>query len=90
MSEPLYILDDLLALIADLDAGVECWEDSEYVEITRWNAAGKSGGNKDEKATAIVRALLREKLGTFPLASVGIATLVRIDAGQPPLDGSDR
>jgi hypothetical protein len=78
-----YDVQALLALIRDIDRGSDAGYDShnEYVQVMRWNKGGDdSGGQDDDAATAIVRALLREKLGGFPLDEIGAAVLAQIDA----------
>lgn len=68
----------LIALIRDLD--LSGYEDVEHLDVSRWNAAGESGGRTDQAAMALVRQLARERLGTFALDEIGAATLSAIDA----------
>jgi hypothetical protein len=82
-----YDAPTLIALIRHLDAGLGSdsrWDEAgiEYVEVRRWNADRESGNDQDEKATKLLRALLREKLGGFPLDEIGAAVLAEIDAGE--------
>lgn len=79
------VVQDLVALIRDLDRGAESQGHNqlEYLEVMRWNQGGLEGGNSDEKATALVRSLAREKLGTFPLEEIGAAVLTHIDSEGP-------
>jgi len=73
----------LIGLIRDLDAQSIGGTDIEYLDVLHWNTNGRdTGGCTDETALAIFRALLREKLGTFPLAEIGAAVLAQIDRDE--------
>jgi hypothetical protein len=80
VSESLFDALRLMTLIHELDIGLTNPEEGyeqPYLEIRRY--LGRDNEIATE-ATALIRALLREKLATFPLDELGTAVLAEIDA----------
>lgn len=66
-------IDDLLSLIDGLDA----IEADAYLELSEWNRQGM--GETQQRLSAVVRKLARERLATFSTEDVGMEVIRRID-----------